>query len=106
MKKKMLIPCIIGILLVLLGGGLFLYWRTLEHLSSVRSMARSGMFSPWMACLMSVPTVPRFMGPTKGSFWALQQAEIPASASMRIPGYDSYLYGQWDWEGFMYERVP
>ena len=29
MKKKMLIPCIIGILLVLLGGGLFLYWRTL-----------------------------------------------------------------------------
>ena len=83
MKKKMLIPCIIGILLVLLGEVCFCTGGRWEHLSSVRSMARSGMFSPWMACLMSVPTVPRFMGPTKGSFWALQQAEIPASASMR-----------------------
>ena len=29
MKKKLLFPCIIGIMLVLLGGGLFLYWQTL-----------------------------------------------------------------------------
>ena len=72
MKKKLLFPCIIGIMLVLLGGGLFLYWKTLG--APVIGTIHGPEWNVLTVDGVSYERTdsPRFMGPTKGSFWASQ----------------------------------
>ena len=106
MKKKMLIPCIIGILLVLLGGGLFLYWRTLG------APVIGTIHGPeWDVLTVDGVSYERtdsapVHGTDKGKFLGIATSGDTRFRIYEIPGYDSYLYGKWDWEGFMYERVP